>query len=103
MGQHEHLGRARIYQADGADTGDVSYSITLEGNDLVSGRVSFGTLPATPPAVPESLVNADGDRPYYLRLDDGRWVALKIVNAAGELDRSGGIVPAPSWAPSVRV
>jgi hypothetical protein len=99
VGQHDHLGRARLYQADGADAGDVSYSITLEGDDLVSGRVSTGTLPATPPAVPDSMVNSERDRPYYLRLDDGRWISFRIENAAGELERSGGIVAAPTWAP----
>lgn len=103
MGQHDHLGRARLYQADGADAGDVSYSITLERDDLVSGRVSTGALPGTAPAVPEALVSSDTDRPYYLRLDDGRWLAFRIENAAGELERSGGIVAAPEWAPAARV
>ena len=102
MGQHDHLGRARLYQADGADTGDVSYSITLEGDDLVSGRVSTGALPGTSPAVPESLVSSDTDRPDYLRLDDGRWVSFRIENAAGDLERSGGIVAAPEWARTAR-
>lgn len=101
MAQHDHVGRSRIFQADGADAGDVSYSITFEGDKLVSGRVSSGALVAAAPAVPETLVNAELDRPLYLRLKDGRWVALRIVNAAGELDRSGGIVPAPPWAASI--
>ena len=76
MAQHDHVGRSRIFQADGADAGDVSYSITFEGDKLVSGRVSSGALVAAAPAVPETLVNAELDRPLYLRLEDGRWVAL---------------------------
>ena len=102
MGQHDHLGRGRLYQADGADSGDVSYSITLEGDDLISGRVSTGTLPATKPAVPEAMVNSERERPYYLRLEDGRWVRFRIENAAGELERGGGIVAAPQWAAAAR-
>ena len=98
MAQHDHVGRSRIFQADGADAGDVSYSITFEGDKLVSGRVSSGALVAGAPAVPETLVDTELDRPLYLQIDDGRWVALRIVNAAGELARSGGIVPAPRWA-----
>ncbi len=100
MAQHDHVGRSRIFQADGADTGDVSYSMTFEGDTLVSGRVSSGALVPGAPAVPDTLVNTELDRPLYLQIEDGRWVALRIVNAAGELDRSGGIVPAPPWAPA---
>lgn len=102
MSQHDHVGRSRIFHADGADTGDVSYSITLEGDTLVSGRVSSGALAAGAPAVPESLVDTELGRPLYLKLADGRWVAVRIVNAAGELDRSGGIVPAPPWAKALK-
>ena len=100
MSQHDHVGRSRIFQADGADAGDVSYSMTFEGDKLVSGRVSSGALLAGAPAVPETLVNAELDRPLYLQLEDKRWVELRIVNAAGELDRGGGIVAAPRWAPA---
>ena len=103
MGQHDHLGRARLYQADGADAGDVWYSITLEGDALVSGRVSTAASLGSSPAVSESLVSSEADRPYYLRLDDGRWLAFRIENAAGDLERSGGIVAAPDWAPTARV
>ena len=98
MGQRDYLGRARIFQPDGADAGDVSYSITLEGDDLVSGRVTSGALAGGAPAVPETLVSGDRDRALYFQLDDGRWVEVRIVNGAGELDRSGGIVPAPAWS-----
>jgi hypothetical protein len=98
VGQHDHIGRTRIYQADGADAGDLSYSITLEGDDLVSGRVASSALGDGAPAVPETLVDNGSDRPLYLRLDNGRWVAFRIVNVAGELDRSGGLVSAPQWS-----
>jgi hypothetical protein len=98
VAQHDHFGRSRIYQTDGADAGDVSYSITLEGDDLVSGRVTSGMLAGGAPAVPETLVSTDSDRPLFFQIEDGRWVSVRIVNAAGELDRSGGIVPAPDWA-----
>jgi hypothetical protein len=102
VSQQDYVGRSRIFQADGADAGDVSYSITLEGNRLVSGRVSSGALVAGAPAVPETLVDAEQDRPLYLQLEDGRWVALRIVNAAGELDRSGGVVRPPRWADTAK-
>jgi hypothetical protein len=101
VGQHDHLGRTRIYQADGADAGDVSYSITLEGDRLVSGRVTSGLLAGGAPAVPETLVNGDADEPLFLQLGDGRWISLTIVNVAGELDRAGGVVPAPVWSAAV--
>lgn len=100
MSQHDHRGRTRLYQADGADAGDVSYAITLEGDAIVDGRVSSGPIVSTPPAVPEMLVATDAERPLFLQLENGRWISLRIVNAAGELDRVGGLVPAPDWAPS---
>ena len=98
MSQHDHRGRTRIYHADGADAGDVSYSITLEGNEIIDGRVSSGAIVGAAPAVPETLVAAELDRPLFLQLENGRWISLRIVNAAGELDRFGGVVPAPDWA-----
>jgi hypothetical protein len=101
VGQHDHLGRTRIYQADGADAGDVAYSITLEGDRLVSGRVTSGQLAGGAPAVPETLVSTDDTHPLFLQLDDGRWISVTIVNVAGELDRSGGVVSAPAWADAV--
>jgi hypothetical protein len=98
VSQHDHRGRTRLYQSDGADAGDIAYSITLEGDKVVDGRVSSGSLVDTAPAVAETLVGTEPDRPLFLQLENGRWISLRIVNAAGELDRWGGVVPAPDWA-----